>query len=146
MSDNEETFTILVPIDHSAASDRAVAWAVDYAQRSPSDVHLLQLLDQEAPSSDLLSNVAEMDEPNRMTDADVKQKMGPIKRHVARGRPAVEILRLADQLGGDLIVLATDGRTTTHRAVRGSVAEYVVRHAHCTVVCVKPTVQVHELA
>jgi nucleotide-binding universal stress UspA family protein len=45
------------------------------------------------------------------------------------GAPHVEICRLADHVGADLIVVGTHGRTGVRHAVIGSVAERVVRHA-----------------
>lgn len=45
------------------------------------------------------------------------------------GSPHVEICRLADHVGADLIVTGTHGRTGVRHAVVGSVAERVVRHA-----------------
>lgn len=45
------------------------------------------------------------------------------------GTPHVEICRLADHVGADLIVTGTHGRTGVAHAVIGSVAERVVRHA-----------------
>ncbi len=51
--------------------------------------------------------------------------------------PAGEILRLAAQVGCDLIVLGTHGRTGVGRVLLGSVAEQVLRRAHCPVLTVK---------
>jgi nucleotide-binding universal stress UspA family protein len=65
--------------------------------------------------------------------------IGPLRRHVAVGRPSHAIVEVASRLRADLIVMGTHGRTGLRRAVIGSVAEYVVRHAPCSVMCVKPT-------
>ena len=45
------------------------------------------------------------------------------------GTPHVEVCRLADEVGADLIVTGTHGRTGIRHALIGSVAERVVRHA-----------------
>jgi len=45
------------------------------------------------------------------------------------GTPHVEICRLANEVGADLIVTGTHGRTGIRHALIGSVAERVVRHA-----------------
>ena len=79
-------------------------------------------------------------------DAESRKSVGTMKRHVAVGRANHEIVGLANRLGSDLIVMGTHGRTGIRRAVIGSVAEYVVRHAPCTVVCVKPTEEAGEEA
>ena len=54
------------------------------------------------------------------------------------GRPAEAIVRLAQERGVDLIVMATHGRTGLEHMVLGSVTEKVVRLAPCPVLTVKP--------
>lgn len=53
------------------------------------------------------------------------------------GEPADAILRAADEVGCDLIVMGTHGRTGLDRFLLGSVAEAVLRRAHCPVVTVR---------
>ncbi len=52
---------------------------------------------------------------------------------VRTGAPAAEIVRFAAERKADLVVVGTRGRTGLERAVLGSVAEAVVRHAPCAV-------------
>jgi universal stress protein A len=56
---------------------------------------------------------------------------------VVAGNAGPEILRLADELNADLIVMGTYGRTGLRRLLMGSVAEEVLREAKCPVVTVK---------
>ena len=49
-----------------------------------------------------------------------------------------EIIRYADENEIDLIVLGTVGRTGLSHLLLGSVAENVVRKAHCPVFTVRP--------
>jgi quercetin dioxygenase-like cupin family protein len=56
---------------------------------------------------------------------------------VAEGDPAEEILRLAETLRCDVIVMGTHGRTGLGRFLTGSVAEGVLRKALCPVLVVK---------
>jgi nucleotide-binding universal stress UspA family protein len=53
------------------------------------------------------------------------------------GDPASEIVRYASDAGIDLIVMGTHGRTGLERLLMGSVAEKVMRDAHCSVLVVK---------
>jgi nucleotide-binding universal stress UspA family protein len=53
------------------------------------------------------------------------------------GDPAEEILRVAQAVKADLVVLGTHGRTGLGRLLMGSVAEQIVRRAPCPVVTVK---------
>jgi nucleotide-binding universal stress UspA family protein len=58
------------------------------------------------------------------------------ERRLEVGDPATEILRVADELSADLIVMGTHGRTGLGRLLMGSVAEQVVRRAACPVLTV----------
>lgn len=53
------------------------------------------------------------------------------------GNPASEILRVAQAVGADLIVMGTHGRRGLKRLLMGSVAEQVVRNSPCPVLTVK---------
>lgn len=53
-------------------------------------------------------------------------------------KPFVEIVRAARELPGDLVVMATHGRTGLKHVLIGSTAELVVRKAPCPVLTVKP--------
>lgn len=55
---------------------------------------------------------------------------------VRLGRPAEEILKVAEEEDVDAICIATHGRTGLAHIVFGSVAQRVVRRAHCVVVTV----------
>jgi nucleotide-binding universal stress UspA family protein len=57
----------------------------------------------------------------------------PVDTVLLAGRPAHEIVALAEARGIDLVVVGTHGRTGLRRAVLGSVAEHVVRSAPCPV-------------
>jgi CBS domain-containing protein len=55
------------------------------------------------------------------------------------GDPAVAIIRTAEELNADLVVIATHASRGRPRAFAGSVAERVVRESLCPVVTVRPT-------
>ena len=55
---------------------------------------------------------------------------------VRLGRPAEEILKVAEEEDVDAICIATHGRTGLAHIVFGSVAQRVIRRAHCTVITV----------
>lgn len=66
--------------------------------------------------------------------ADALQRSGMTVETVVReGDPRTEIVAEAERLQADLIVLGSKGRTGVARWLMGSVAEYVVRHAPCSV-------------
>jgi nucleotide-binding universal stress UspA family protein len=61
--------------------------------------------------------------------------------HIRMGRPDREIVRLADELGAQLIVVGTRQHSELERMFLGSVAERVVREAPCAVLVARPRVQ-----
>jgi universal stress protein A len=59
------------------------------------------------------------------------------ERRFETGDPATEILRVADDIHADLIVVGTHGRTGLGRLLMGSTAEQIVRQAPCPVLTLK---------
>ena len=60
-----------------------------------------------------------------------------LEARVGEGDPVSEILRTAEELQCELIVLGTRGRADASRMLLGSVAEAVARRARCAVVTVR---------
>lgn len=58
---------------------------------------------------------------------------------VERGDFYAAVVRRAEAFGADLIVVGSHGRTGISRMLLGSVAERVVRHAHCAVLVARPS-------
>ena len=74
---------------------------------------------------------------------DVRKRVeGPDLRHrveslLRRGYAAEGILQSAEEVGCDLIVMGTNGRSGLSRLVMGSVAEHVLAKADCAVLVAK---------
>jgi universal stress protein A len=62
----------------------------------------------------------------------------PYQVLVKSGNPAEIIKLVAEQIGADLIVMATHGRRGLAHFMLGSVAEKVIREAPCLVMTVRP--------
>jgi nucleotide-binding universal stress UspA family protein len=60
-----------------------------------------------------------------------------VEEIVAVGKPSREILRVAAEVGADLIVMGEHGRGALERAMLGSTAHDVVRHAVCPVLTLR---------
>jgi len=61
----------------------------------------------------------------------------PVEHRLEEGDAVGHILRIAQEVPCDLIVLGTHGRRAVARLLMGSVAEAVVRKAACPVLTVK---------
>jgi nucleotide-binding universal stress UspA family protein len=71
--------------------------------------------------------------PSRFQMPDAK-----VFAHVRVGSADDEILDLAREIEADMIFVGTHGATGVKRLLLGSVAESIVRHAHCPVVVARP--------
>ena len=61
----------------------------------------------------------------------------PVRTLVITGKPAYEIVDLADKEKADIIVIATHGESGWQKFLFGSVAEKVIRMASCPVLTVQ---------
>ena len=68
-----------------------------------------------------------------LEDVKPSDPMVPCTHRLTMGNPAGEIVRIAAEVGAEMIVLGTHGRTGMSRLLMGSVAEAVVRRAPCPV-------------
>lgn len=59
--------------------------------------------------------------------------------------PAMAVVDHAEKSGADLCIVGSHGRTGLSRMLIGSVAEAIVRHAPCDVLCIPPGVDVEAL-
>ena len=73
--------------------------------------------------------------------------------HARIGKPAEEILGVARDVGADMIIIGTKGRTGVEHYMLGSVAEKVVREAGCAVIVARaktydyvPRLEIREVA
>src|SRR5437870_2298337 len=84
------------------------------------------------PDPQLLSEEAK----KQLDRLEVPQANVRAQRRFEEGDPPTEILRVAQEINADLIVLGTPGRTGLGLLLLGSVAEQIVRKATCPVLTV----------
>lgn len=132
--------TVLVALDFSEFALSALEAARQYVATA-SDicaVHVLPELSAAAPG--VTWSVLDDNKRRRTTETALKDYIPAgfegIRLCVAIGNPAREVARCAREVGADLLVVASHGRTGFKRAMMGSVAENIVRHAPCDVLVV----------
>jgi nucleotide-binding universal stress UspA family protein len=64
-----------------------------------------------------------------------------VESHLLLGRPDAAIVWLAEELGAGLLVVGSRGLGGIRRVLIGSVSDSVVRHAHCSVMVIRPEMQ-----
>jgi universal stress protein A len=140
---------ILVTTDFSEPSYKALEAAVDLAkifQAELAVVHVLAILPPNPADPNISFEVPEFEaivhkeSIDKLNDIVKSRVPAGIKATaiVGHGSAAKEIVRIAEEeYKADLIVIATEGHTGWSHLVLGSVAEKVIRYAHCPVFCVR---------
>ncbi|MFT3773984.1 MAG: universal stress protein [Minicystis sp.] len=147
-------FTIVVGIDYSPLSDRALDHALELASlREGSEVHVihvgpdawtgatLDLLPQAGASPEEAVRKVQQRAVERVDAMPAlleKRRVHRVVAHFRRGSPAEEIAQLAADLDADLVVVGSHGHRGLSRLLLGSVAEHTSRLARCPVWIVRP--------
>jgi universal stress protein A len=130
-----ELSKILVGIDFSPDSGRALALAGDLARGCGAEVLLLHVFEfARGLRTDALDNA------RRQLDgwlAVLRERALPGRGILRPGEPAKEILSVCELERSGLIVLGTHGCTATSSLLLGSVADRVVRRASAPVLLVR---------
>ena len=137
---------ILVPIDFSKPSLKALRYAVRFAEDSGATLDLVYVRESAAVMHDL--EIFPLAIPEAELDKHAKEKLlaiaaveieelVPVQVHVRFGKAFREIVAVASETTADLVVIATHGHTGLSRILLGSTAELVVRHAPCPVLVVR---------
>jgi universal stress protein A len=138
---------ILVPVDFSAHSVKALRYAVRFAEQFGAALVLVHVAEPVRYPESIIIPPA-MEEANhelvkrtRAALAKFAAKQVPprlaCKNLVRLGAAYEEIAAAAREMDADLIVIATHGHTGLKHLVLGSTAERVVRHAPCPVLTVR---------
>jgi universal stress protein A len=139
---------ILVPVDFSDASKKALKYAFRFAEQFDCEIVLLHVLepvsptvgsplvlevflDAEDPLSTMEKKLAALSAQSHNNDAN------SISSTIRTGHAPNEITKAAKDLDIDLIVIATHGYTSSRHLCIGSTAERVVRSAPCPVLVVR---------
>jgi nucleotide-binding universal stress UspA family protein len=151
---------ILVPLDGSEHSDRALAAALQIANNFNSEITLLHIYSVTVtsvviPEPTTLNPtgvpIATSAEVSKMVDAardagkrilaDGEQKVRaesvPVETSLIEGNSPQEIVKTAKEGQFDLIVIGARGIHRLRDLLMGSVTEGVVKHASCSVLVVK---------
>jgi len=141
---------ILMPTDFSTPSENAMRYAVSFAEEYDAELIVLHVISKSLYLRRAKSELSEEEIENiyvEMCEAVQKALVqfidkfrdgAKVRTLIKRGIPTVEIVDAAKTEDVDLIVMGTHGQTGIRHSLIGSVAERVVRNAHCPVFTVKP--------
>ena len=138
---------ILVPIDFSANAAQGLAYAKALATQFGSRLVLLHSIDLSYYSTNPEYILYDFPPLLEAAEKSAREQMLELIGHtdwedlevehtLESGHAGEQVCRRARDLGADLIVTSTHGRTGLKRILLGSTAEYIVRHASCPVLVV----------
>jgi universal stress protein A len=139
---------ILVPVDFSACSVRALDYALAFARPAQAEIILLHVVEPivypmygQEITADYTTLQTSLLNTGRQHLAEFSRAKAteptPMKLLVSQGGAWSEIVDTAKKEGIDLIIVSTHGHTGLRHVLLGSTAERVVRHAPCPVLIVR---------
>lgn len=133
---------VLIPIDFSEESFAALIPAQEFVEDA-SHLYVLHVLSHLHPAEPgvMWNTLDDQTRKKHVEETLHKQFSGSEYEEsqigVAIGDPSSEIIDYAKEIDADLIVIPSQGRTGLSRFFLGSVAERVIRFAHCPVLVLK---------
>ncbi len=138
---------IVCATDFSDTAEAAWEMACGLAAVHRAELTLVHVFPDLPPSPDVaVSSVMEVwEEQRRWVSQELERRVADAVARGLRSRAVVKmgpaaagLVEAVNEVGGDLVVVGTHGRTGLERVLLGSVAEQVVRAAPCAVLTVKP--------
>lgn len=141
---------VLFPTDFSKYSDYALDYALDFAEKYGAELIILHVASPPAYPMSPETFIPDYS-PEKIAEQierEAEEKIDQMIKERVKGRVACrkivltgtafkEIVDTVKELGVNLIVMATHGRTGLSYVFMGSVAEKVVRKATCPVLTIK---------
>lgn len=137
---------ILVAIDGSKAGEQAFAVAVDEARLHGARLHAIYVVETGLFSSLPADNTVEIMYRALEKEGDVvlakaralaSERGVPLTTHMNQGHAGNEIVRLAEKLKINLIVVGSHGKGQADRLILGSVSHYVITHGTTSTLVVR---------
>jgi universal stress protein A len=141
---------IIVPTDFSNLSHTAFEYAERIAEMADAQIHLLYVLDTASQFLSLQNPEDSKEKAIQQIEANALKQLSDsadefgedtslnVIKIVRKGIDYQEIVGYSKEVGADMIVLATHGRSGTLHSLLGSVAENVIQNSPCPVLVIPP--------
>lgn len=138
---------IIVPVDFAENTGKLVAYACYMAEKLTATVHFVHVIAVYpgdamigAPFAGEYQEKVDAAAKERMANLlhDTKEKFPDCSGHTMNGDPAEKIVEIALAEDADLIITSTHGAKGLEKILLGSVAERVLKRAHCPVLIMNP--------
>jgi len=143
---------ILVPIDFSDYSKKALHYTVAFAKQFNAQIYLVYVIEPVVYPADL--SMGQVAIPQAEIDLSAKSKeelkqlaeieIGNLLKYyiiIKNGKPFMEIIETASEIDADLIIISTHGHTGVEHLLFGSTTEKVVRKAPCPVLTIREPIK-----
>jgi nucleotide-binding universal stress UspA family protein len=139
---------IIVPVDFSEQSNIALSQSYNLARLTGSAITLLHVVDEDMFSS-MLSMFTDKEKQMELLMTGVKVKMDDLAKDVhaksgleveiriEHGKIYEQVVKVAEELKANFIIMGTNGPTTLRKKFIGSNAVRVINEAHCPVITIK---------
>lgn len=134
---------ILVPVDGSESSDRAVEQAIELAKVCDAKLNFLYVANINQLAINACLSDAILDAVSKAGQVILDRALEMVPARVEKeafsetGSPAVVILEFAESHDTDLIVMGSRGLGVVKGVLLGSVSQYIIEQAKCPVTVVK---------
>jgi nucleotide-binding universal stress UspA family protein len=145
---------ILIPVDGSPSSRNSLVKAMSTGILNDAEVHIMTVISTPyaAPTrnpymaAEMVSGLAEANRKYAETVLEeAKNSISPTNPPktsvIKEGDPAEEILKYAEEIGSNLIVMGNRGLSTFNKVLLGSVSQKILTNSCCSVLIVKEPIK-----
>ncbi len=136
---------IVAPVDLEEHTEKVVEYAASMAKKLSASLTLLHVVELLRPIGDMVLGPTTVEEYNTKRLTHAKEQIDKIlsghtgcKGVVLTGEIVDEIIGFAKKQGANLIIIGTHGSKGLEKLLLGSVAERVVKNAHCPTLVMNP--------
>jgi nucleotide-binding universal stress UspA family protein len=144
----QQTRHIVVPLDLGTHTDALIEYASYMAGRLSARISFVHVIESH-PGDYLLFGNPAFEEIKMQREDEIKQMVADLVRgnalkhpgcsgEVVYGEAVEEIVKFSQRKNADLIIISTHGHKGLDKILLGSVAQQVVKRAHCPVLVMNP--------
>jgi nucleotide-binding universal stress UspA family protein len=127
---------LLLATDGKKHSEKAINYAFDFASLQKATLYVVFVVSPKAEEDKEKIIKFGMEVLDKLKQRGLKVGVN-VTTMLEAGSPYETILTASERIKADAIIVGTSGKTAIDRVLIGSVSEYVVRNARCTVIVVK---------
>lgn len=138
---------IVVPIDFTKSTDKLVAYAIYMAEKFAAVIHFVHVV-VDYPGDAMIGSpfaqeyqvkvIAASQEKMENLVEKSQEKCPGCTGQIVKGDAVDQIIEFAETNSADLLITSTHGAKGLEKILLGSVAERVLKRAHCPVLVMNP--------